>query len=401
MLNTILTALNKAESFVATSISKIKDVSKPVRKFFTWLFGQWLMLPVRYNFLNLSRYGGYSEKTIHRQFKRKLPFAGFFHVLFEPLRKKECIAAFDPSFIGKSGTKTYGLDKFWNSTEHRTMKGLEVSCLAIIDIKDRTAYCLQAEQTPAKAKNLVKHYVGVIKRHINDILPYTHYMAVDGYFWKKSFVGAMLHLGLQVISKGRMDAKLFYLHEGPQPKRGRSRKYDGPVDWQHIDRKRWKQCYCDKEIIAWELVVWSPILKQEVKAVYVQEKRSGDYAVLLSTDKDLAGEKILQYYHLRYQIEFLIRDAKTYMGLEHCQSRQKVKLYNHFNMSLYSVSAVKFLMWAQQAGEKPPFSMRSLKTYFTNKFLTQTIFDKLALDLKNPKMKNLFEECLNIGVMAA
>src|SRR5215217_8767915 len=86
------TALNKAANFVQARIRKVEGLTKPQRKFLFWLFEKWLMLPVRYNFLNLSRYGGYSEKAIRSQFSRKLPFVSLFHQLFEGLQKRECIA---------------------------------------------------------------------------------------------------------------------------------------------------------------------------------------------------------------------------------------------------------------------------------------------------------------------
>lgn len=403
MLHTILTALNKAEGFVATSISKLKGISRPLGKFFTWLFGQWLMLPVRYNVLNLSRYGGYSEKAIHEQLKEKLPFVALFHELFAPLRQKECIAAFDASFVHKSGTKTYGLGKFWNGSESRVLQGLEAGCLAIIDVEDRTAYALEVVQTPPAPHNHIQHYASVISERLNDIRPYTRYLAVDGNFMKKSFVLPMLDQGLQIITKGRSDSELLYLCPDVQPQgRGRRRKYGDRIEWKNIDLNRWHHCYEDAQLQAYELAVWSVCLGRPVKAVYLWLKQEQLYFILICTDTTLAGAVVLQYYRLRFQIEFLIRDAKSYTGMEHCQSRHKVKLYNHFNMSLYSVSVVKFLVWAKEAEkQKRPFSMRSLKTYFTNKFLTLIIFAKLDLDPKNPKIRRLFEDCLNIGAMAA
>jgi hypothetical protein len=174
------------------------------------------------------------------------------------------------------------------------------------------------------------------------------------------------------------------------------------VDWNGIDKRRWRVCFEDEEIIAYELVLWSVRLKREVKAVYLWYKQSKNYAILLSTDTTLKGEVILNYYGLRYQIEFLIRDAKTYTGMEHCQARSKEKLYNHFNMAMMSVSAVKWLVWARLPDHKQiPFSMRSIKTCFTGKFLTETIFFKLGLELKTQKIKQTYWECLKIGAMAA
>lgn len=61
----------------------------------------------------------------------------------------------------------------------------------------------------------------------------------------------------------------------------------------------------------------------------------------------LAPKKIIKYYRLRFQIEFLIRDAKQHAGLEHCQARSEKKPNFHFNMALSSASVAKaayFLM---------------------------------------------------------
>ena len=99
---TILAALNKARNFVGASISKVKGFTTPGVKFFLWLLEKWWLLPVRFNFLKLSRYGGYSEKAIRNRFQQKLSFAAMFDELYSDLRKKECILAFDPTFIQKS-----------------------------------------------------------------------------------------------------------------------------------------------------------------------------------------------------------------------------------------------------------------------------------------------------------
>jgi hypothetical protein len=76
------------------------------------------------------------KKTVRQQFSVKLPFVPLFHQLFDGLSRKKCIAAFDASFIYKSGKKSYGLSRFWNGTAQRAEKGLEAGCLAIVDVKD-------------------------------------------------------------------------------------------------------------------------------------------------------------------------------------------------------------------------------------------------------------------------
>jgi hypothetical protein len=258
-------------------------------------------------------------------------------------------------------------------------------------------------QTPTT--NQMEHHIGFIAGHNKRILSYTDYLVADGYFMKEGFIAAMLKLGLHVITKARDDANMKYLYHGPQRTgKGRKKQFGGKIKWKSIDRRRWKVCYEDEKLIVYELVVWSVSLKQEVKALYVWNKEKESYAILVCTDTALMGAVVLDYYKLRFQIEFLIRDAKSHAGLEHCQARSEEKLYNHFNMALMSVSVLKWLVWPflkEEGKSRKPFSMRSIKTWFTNKYLTETIFSKLGLELSSNKLKEVYEQCLNIGAMAA
>jgi hypothetical protein len=55
----------------------------------------------------------------------------------------------DCSFIPKSGKASYGLDWFYNGSQSRTQKGLEISVIAVIDVEARRGYSLSVQQTPA------------------------------------------------------------------------------------------------------------------------------------------------------------------------------------------------------------------------------------------------------------
>lgn len=121
-------------------------------------------------------------------------------------------------------------------------------------------------------------------------------------------------------------------------------------------------------MVAYELKVYCVTLKRIVKVVYMDFTDTNRYAILICTDTELCGAKVIEYYQLRFQIEFLIRDAKQYTGLEECQARSEVKLYNHFNMSMKAVSLMKYKYWATLKDKNEvPFSIRSIKTWFYNK----------------------------------
>lgn len=249
----------------------------------------------------------------------------------------------------------------------------------------------------------MKHYTRLITQRLADIVKYTTVLAVDGYFFKEGFIKAVTTAGLKVVTKARQDANMLYLYKGAQHKGpGAKRKYSGKVNWKSIDRRVFRLCYQDEELMAYEAVVWSVALKQQLKVVYVKAMERKGYEVLVCSDSGIEGEKLLRYYRLRFQIEFLIRDAKGHTGLDHCQGRSEEKLYNHFNMSMMSVSVVKYQIWAKLSDkEEVAFSMRSIKTYCWNQYMTLTIFTNLALDMSCNKIKKLYNQCLNIGSLAA
>jgi hypothetical protein len=313
--------------------------------------------------------------------------------------------------VPRSGKQTPGLYKFWNGSQQRAEKGLEAGVLALIDVDDRMAYYIEATQTEVAAidpgadnKGTMEQYAQMITTDKAMLLQYSTVVVVDGYFMKKGFIEALRAEGFQVVTKGRRDADLKYLYHGKYSGHGHPRQYSGKVNLQHIDKRRWKQCYQHEEITAYEAVVYSVSLKCKVKAVYVVSEKEKGYDLLISTDVTLAGEKVLQYYRLRFQIEFLIRDAKQYAGLEQCQARSHDKLYNHWNMALFSVSLARWQWWAklpEDQKQDTPFSMRSVKTCCLNQYMAETIFSILGLDMSSNKVKRLFNQCLNIGNLAA
>jgi hypothetical protein len=105
------------------------------------------------------------------------------------------------------------------------------------------------------------------------------------------------------------------------------------------------------------------------------------------TDPQTEGQKILQYYQLRFQIEFLFRDAKQHLGLEDCQARSKEALDFHFNIALTAGNIAKALHWYSiPKHQRGAFSMADIKTKYTNEMLFDkliTIYDKNPLIEKN------------------
>ncbi len=409
MLNPNSNAFNKIGDLVSASLQKLSNISKPRLKFFSTIFELWLALPVRYTMVNLGRMGCYSEKSIRLHFEKFFDFVCFNRELIKKRCGKELIAAFDPSYIPKSGKQTPGLGRWWSGKDQCTLKGLEISCLSIIDVTAGTAMSLEAVQTPskevlqAKKQNLVSHYVSIIKKQMNVLKPMVKYLTADGYFMKHDFIIPLLKEGLHVITKMRPDANLRYPYNGAKkPGRGRPKAYDGKVDCSNIDKRRIKKFSEDEYAVYYSGIVYSIALKQLVKIVYLQDKQTKRYEIFVCTDILIKPELIMKYYRLRYQIEFLIRDAKQHCGLEECQARSENKLYFHFNMALSTVSVAKAAVWLSLPKDKrAAFSMRNIKLMFYNKIMTERIFSNLALDLNCEKIKRIYYQCLDIGRLAA
>ena len=211
------------QSVLATS----PQTKKPQRKFIAHLLGLLLMLPGHATFRNLSRYSSYHERTPDRV--RGRLFARWYdrHFDFVSLNKAAITQVIPPdhqqalvidaSFIPKSGTHTYGLERFWNSCHRRSEKGLEVSLLAWLDITGTCAYGLSVEQTPPSDKTAepqgtrINAYLEQLRRVVCDHhLKHLRYVIADGYYSKRKFLDGVRALGLHQMGKLRRDANLRY-----------------------------------------------------------------------------------------------------------------------------------------------------------------------------------------------
>lgn len=378
-----------------------------VRKnFLTHLFVLFISLPGRVNFLNMARYGSYSEKTYRTHFEAGFDFFEFNRLLIEPTCSSHRILAGDCSFLPKSGKHTPHRGKFWNGCVSKAMSGLEISELALIDVDKHTAFHLECLQTPGDLpddESRIDFYANQIVERGAQLKELADYLVYDGAAAKKKFIDAIVdHTPLHLISKLRTDANLRYRYTGPQqPGPGRPKCYAGKMDCRSPDLTRFTTCYEDDDLRIFTAIVNSPKFHRNLRIAYVQDKASHGYVLLFSTDLDLDGLLIYQYYTARFQIEFLFRDAKQYTGLTHCQARSAQKLSFHFNTSLTSVSLAKAEWYARGGQQDPPFSMHDVTTRQFNQLFLDRVFSKLALDPTRPELAMIYQELIDFGTIAA
>src|SRR4029450_3488300 len=68
------------------------------------------------------------------------------------------------------------------------------------------------------------------------------------------------------------------------------------------------------------------------------------HVILFSSDLTLPFDQLIDYYCLRFQLEFNFRDAKQYWGLEDFMNTRPIAVTNAANLSLFMVNLVERLL---------------------------------------------------------
>jgi hypothetical protein len=374
----------KATSGFQTIVAKMPKVSKPVKNFLSELVLVFLSLKGRYCFRNISRWACFCEHTVSGNFAKKFDFyqfqQQFINSFFEG---KKLIAVVDCSFVTKAGKATFGLDKFFSTTAGKAVKGLELSLIALVDIHTREAFSLHVRQTKAglgEEENRMDYYLEQMELVKDYLQGRVEYFVADGLYAKKKVVDKVFQLGFHFITKLPTDANMKYVYEGEHEKRkGAKKKYEGKVVWKDCFNKFSLVAKLDNGISLYSKDVYSMCMKRVVKVVLLQtynSKGKMGYALLMSTNTAQDPKQIYHYYSLRFAIEFLFRDAKSHLGLQHCQAREEDKLYFHFNFVFLVLNLAK---WEIQQSGKSRISIADLKSEYFNQNYLETIFAKLDL----------------------
>lgn len=361
------------------------------------------------NFTNLSRYSDLNERTYRRQYQQAFEFAALNQAVIGRANRAGAakLAVMDCSFVAKSGKATFGLDSFWNGCASRVEPGLEISVVGLVDVETEQGYALSAEQTYAQSSlpefsrmDQYLYHLDAVRPHLP---PEVEYLAVDGAYAKHSFVSGAVDLKLHLISKLRCDANLQFLYTGEQKRRGRPRKYAGKVDLADLSRFTFVETV-QPDVDLYTALVWHVSLKRPIRVAYLVDRSHATRhrsCLLFSTDVEQDPMQIYQYYKLRFQIEFIFRDAKQFTGLEDCQARDAQKLSFHFNASLTALNLAK-LEASQQSGHAPfVFSMASVKRRMLNQHLLDRFICNLDLEPSQIKSHPNYSKLCNYGIIAA
>lgn len=397
-----------AETLIATILRKMPGIGNCQVRFIRHILLLYLGLRGRYNFANMSRYSCYSEKTYRANFSKGFDWKAFNGQLIKEKCAKDLVWIFDPSYVAKSGKHTPGVGYFWSGCAGSVKWGMEIAGLAVGDVVNHTAMHYQAQQTqlPKAGERLLQQYATHLTSQARELAGFSKIVVVDAFFSKKEFVESLSAVGLTTVSRMRKGVYLRYQFAGQQKAgRGAKKKYGDKIDVKNLNEEHFTLFQEQEDCRYYEGIAHIRSLKRWGKVVIKHLFKAGDISKVLvyfSTDTQHTGQQVVEYYRLRYQIEYLYRDGKQFTGLTHSQSRQKEALAFHFNLSLTALNIAKATHWlAIDQPKRPPFSMADVKCLYFNEMFLDRIISLFGKDPLIEKNNPLIAQLYKLGTIAA
>jgi putative transposase len=368
---------------------------------------------------------GGSYRTVQRFFHTVLPWATLFWLFFRHhlLRPSaHYLLVGDESIVTKAGKKTHGLDHFFASLYGRVVPSLAFFALSLVDVAQRRSYPVMVEQVvrsetekaaaktarqkkkaktkskkggkrgrPKGSKNRDKTQVTLtpeltrIQKMVRQLLEliadqlHLGHLVLDGHFGNNNTLQMTLQCGLHLISKLRRDAALYFRYDGPQAARGPRRRYGDRLDISQIPETYRRKSTIKKEIRTdiYQAELLHREFAQTLNVVIICKTnlKTGAFAhvILFSSDLALTYEQMIDFYSLRFQIEFNFRDAKQYWGLEDFMNTKETAVVNAANLSLFMVN-VAHLLLRDFRQKDSTVNVLDLKAYYRgHKYVAETI----------------------------
>ena len=193
------------------------------------------------------------------------------------------------------------------------------------------------------------------------------YLVLDGHFGNNPATQMALRCGLHLVSKLRSDAALYFCYDGEPPKHGK-RLYGDKLNYAHLPARYLKQTSIQAglETRIYQAQMRHKEFAQPLNVVLIIKRNlttnAEAHVVLFSTDLTLAYDRLIDYYTLRFQIEFNFRDAKQFWGLDDFMNTQPTAVTNAANLALF-MTTLSFVLLRPFRRIQPDFSVLDLKAY--------------------------------------
>lgn len=374
-----------------------------------------LTMTGRVTMIGLSRWTekGGSYRTVQRFFAKTLPWAamGWLFVRHHLLRSEhEYVLAGDETVVTKAGKQSYGLDRFFSSIYGKPVAGLAFFALSLVSVQERRSYPVLVEQRirtatekqearskqnkpkgatgkkgvgrPKGSKNQDKLQIEwtpellLIQAMLQKLMGLlsnacsVSYLVLDGHFGNHNALQMVCQSTcLHLISKLRQDAALYFVYEGPQKRFGPRRRYGAKLNYQTIP-EQYQVATCQEDKV--HTVIYQATLLHKSFAIPLNvvilvkfnlETGARAHAVLFSSDPTLTYIKLIDYYSLRFQLEFNFRDAKQFWGLEDFMNVNQTPVANAVNLSFFLVN-LSYCLIQQMRQEDADAGLLDLKAFF-------------------------------------
>jgi IS4 transposase len=352
-----------------------------------------LAMSGRVTMLGISRWtgSGGSYRTMLRFFHTVIPWATLFWVFFRKhlFRANEVyLLAGDEVVISKSGKQTYGLDRFFSSLASKPILGLSFFTLSLVSVEQRHSFPIQIEQviksdieksSPSPTKEIkpqekrgrgrpkgsknknktqviltselvrIQEMIKSLFKLLAKFIPLT-YLVLDGHFGNNNALQMARQVNLHIISKLRYDSALYIPYQRPDPNSCSRRKYGDKIDYSNIPNKYLYKTTIDEDVQTdvYQATLLHKEFAQALNVVILVKTNLKTHAcshvILFSSDLKLPSEKIIDYYKLRFQIEFNFRDAKQFWGLEDFMNLSQTAVTNAVNLAFFMVNLSHHLL---------------------------------------------------------
>jgi DDE superfamily endonuclease len=377
-----------------------------------------LSISGRVTMRGLSRWSGKggSYRTIQRVFNTSLHWCQLNWLLIRHhLLDADDVVLMsgDHVVVTKSGKTTYGLDRFFSSLYGKAVPGLCFLSLSLLSVKRRTSYPVVTEQVDKPSDALVQEpskqkasgrrgrpkgsknrnrragelrpSLGFIQEHIKRLLEQIGdafkvvYFIFDGELGHNNAMQMVRQVGLHLVSKLRYNSALYFPYDGPYCGRGPRRKYGKKLDYRNIPSAYLQATSIDEgiETNIYQMSLWHKKFAEMLNIVVIiktnLQTHKTAHVVLFSSDLTLGYDHLIDYYRLRFQLEFNFRDAKQYWGLEDFMNVNARPVYNGANLALFMVNVSHALIRPMRA-QWSAFSVNDLKAWFRGqKYVIETL----------------------------
>lgn len=322
---------------------------------------------------------------------------------------REYILAGDEVVVSKADKKTHGLGRFYSSLAQRPIPSVAFLAVSLVDVEKRRSYPLLVEQRrpvkretasqpaekrgrgrPKGSKSHAKavpvlsveltQLSGMLRATLRRIAPLqVSHLALDGFFGTSPATWMVRQTGLHIVSKLRHNAALYLPYVGPKPRRGPTPRYGDKLDYHALPAAALVHSVTERTLVTqtYHLTVWHKDFSDPLNLVVLvkTQTRTGKraHALLFTTDLTLSPQKLVDYYTLRFQIEFNFRDAKQFWGLEDFMNVSEQAVTNAANLAFFMVNGAAVLLQPHRR-HQPDFSVLDLKAHHrARRYLDETI----------------------------